>query len=109
MGLKQPEMNEFEKAIAEIAEKQRTNRNIKSTIITDNIRVSSAIIFYEANFGDYYQYETIVFSKDERIPWDMEIHGTKSYGDDESLIKSAIEWHDEEVAEIIETINALKK
>jgi hypothetical protein len=52
------------------------NVDLGKTQIADNVRVSSAAIFYEMWFGDYYQYETWIFSKDERIKSRMFIWGT---------------------------------
>ncbi len=43
------------------------NINLGKTQITDKIRVSSAAIFYEAWFGDYYQLETWIFSDDKEL------------------------------------------
>lgn len=70
------------------------NQNIASTIITDKVRVSSAIIYYENHsFGDYYQYETWIFSTDERIKSRMKIYGTSSWPDNKKLIERATALH----------------
>ena len=50
------------------------NFNIDHTEITPTVRVSSAAILYEAEHR--FQVETIVFSKDERQPFRMWIHGS---------------------------------
>lgn len=44
--------------------------------INDLVRVSSAAIFLSANFGDYTQYETWIFSKDNKQKTRQVIHGT---------------------------------
>ncbi len=54
--------------------KTMKNFNIDHTEITPTVRVSSAAIFYEAEHR--FQVETIVFSKDERQPFRMWIHGS---------------------------------
>lgn len=41
------------------------NIDLGKTKITDKIRVSSAAIFYESWFGNYYQLETFIFSDDK--------------------------------------------
>jgi hypothetical protein len=43
------------------------NKDLGKTQITKDIRVSSAAIFYKEWFGDYYQYETWIFSSDSRL------------------------------------------
>lgn len=44
---------------------QKKNFNIASTVIDDNVRVSTAAIFYnDWFFGEYFQLETIIFKKD---------------------------------------------
>jgi hypothetical protein len=58
------------------------NKNIGATKITDKIRVSTAAIAYIGNwFGDYYQYETFIFSGDPNFKTRMFIWGT-SGGDE---------------------------
>jgi len=69
------------------------NVNIASTIITDKVRVSSAIIYYNEWFGEYYQYETWIFSKDERIKSRMKIYGTSTCGNNAKLIERATALH----------------
>jgi hypothetical protein len=55
--------------------------DLGKTKITDSIRVSSAAILYDENwFGDYYQYETWIFSDDPKIKSRMFIWGTSSGG-----------------------------
>ena len=51
---------------------QKKNFNITSTVINDNIRVSTAAIFYDEVFGERFQFETIVFRKDKGML--MKIH-----------------------------------
>lgn len=54
--------------------KQNKNFNIASTVINENVRVSTAAIFYESDFfGNYYQLETWVFTKDHKNS-KMKIH-----------------------------------
>lgn len=43
--------------------KLKKNFNIASTVINENIRVSTAAIYYEEWFGERYQLETWVFMK----------------------------------------------
>lgn len=50
----------------------RKNFNIASTIINDNIKVSTAAIFYDEIFGERYQLETFIFKKEGRSM--MKIH-----------------------------------
>lgn len=54
----------------------RKNIDLGKTRITDKVRVSSAAIWYEEMFGNYYQLETWIFSDDERQKSVMVIHGT---------------------------------
>lgn len=51
------------------------NIDLGKTQITDKIRVSSAAIFYQEMFGDYYQIETWIFSDDKSLKSRMFIHG----------------------------------
>lgn len=55
-----------------------SNIDLGKTQITNNIRVSSAAIFYESPFfGDYYQFETFIFSEDKAVQKSRQIiHGT---------------------------------
>lgn len=70
------------------------NQNIAGTIITDKVRVSTAIIYYANEFfGDYYQYETWIFSKDERVKSVMKIYGISGSGDNIKLIDRATALH----------------
>jgi hypothetical protein len=70
------------------------NQNIASTVITDKVRVSTAIIYYPNEFfGDYYQYETWIFSKDERVKPVMKIYGTSGSSDNDRLINRATALH----------------
>lgn len=76
------------------------NKNIASTIISDTVRVSSATIFYESWFGNYYQYETLVFSKDSRVEFQQEIHGTNHSDGCESLLEATKQYHTEKAKEL---------
>lgn len=51
-------------------------QDLGKTQISDNIRVSSAAIFYEAWFGNYFQVETWIFSENPLIKSKQIIHGT---------------------------------
>lgn len=54
--------------------KLNKNFNIASTTINENVRVSTASIFYENEwFGSYYQMETFIFRNDG-IRGNMKIH-----------------------------------
>lgn len=44
--------------------KLEKNFNIASTIINDNIRISTAAIFYDEWFGKRFQFETFIFKKE---------------------------------------------
>lgn len=75
------------------------NQNIKSTIISPTVRVSSAIIHYpNLGFGEYCQYETIVFGLPDGMH--MEIHGTSASDDNPTLINEAIDYHDKMVEQL---------
>ena len=52
------------------------NVDLGKTQITDKIRVSSAAIFYQELFGNFYQLETFIFSDDKRLKTRMFIHLT---------------------------------
>jgi len=69
------------------------NIDLGKTQITDKIRVSSAAIFYQEMFGDYYQVETWIFSDDERIKSKMQIHGTCGREIPQQLITHAQTFH----------------
>lgn len=70
------------------------NHDIAKTAITDKVRVSSAIIHYQGMwFGDYYQYETLTFSSDPSVKFNMVIHGTDSEPDCKLLIDKALKVH----------------
>lgn len=45
---------------------KRKNFNIASTVINDEIRVSTAAIFYDEWFGKRWQLETFIFKKDNK-------------------------------------------
>lgn len=44
----------------------KSNFNIASTVINEDMRVSTAAIFYDEWFGERYQMETWVFMKDRK-------------------------------------------
>lgn len=69
------------------------NYDLGKTQITENIRVSSTAIFYEAWFGNYFQYETFVFSEDPKIKSRQIIHGS-NVGKSESLENKTRKIHD---------------
>lgn len=62
--------------ITPFTDRDLPNVDLGKTQITDKIRVSSAAIFYQEMFGDYYQLETWIFSDDERQKSRMVIHCT---------------------------------
>lgn len=66
------------------------NINIDKTQITEKIRVSSAAVFYNEMFGNFYQYETWIFSDDARQPSKQVIHGTYPEPSDQLLTKTKI-------------------
>lgn len=66
------------------------NIDIAKTQVTDKIRVSSAALFYEESFGNFYQYETWVFSEDPKQPYKQVIHGTYHEPNDQLLNKTKI-------------------
>lgn len=75
------------------------NKNLASTIITDKIRVSTAAIYYDEWFGERWQIETFIFSKDERVKTSqVNIYGSL-YNEDyvnnpeTRMIKNAIKIH----------------
>ena len=57
-------------------EKRPPNIDLGKTQITDKIRVSSAAIFRNVHFGDYWLIETWVFSADPRQRNRQIIHGS---------------------------------
>lgn len=73
--------------------KTHRNYDLGKTQITENIRVSSAAIFYEAEFGNYFQYETFVFSDSPKIKSRQIIHGSNC-GKSESLENKTRKIHD---------------
>ena len=76
-------------------DKKLPNIDLGKTQITDKIRVSSAAIFYEAYFGDYYQLETFIFSDDkERQKTRMIIHGTTGRVIPQKLIDKVKKIHE---------------
>ena len=70
------------------------NFNIRSTVINDNIRVSTASIYYENSFfGDYYQLETFIFKKEGSSI--MKIHNV---AENEKGLQYCIDFHNKTVA-----------
>jgi len=55
---------------------EEKNFNIASTIINENVRISTAAIFYDEFFGKRFQLETWVFKKEGRSL--MKIHNVAS-------------------------------
>jgi len=77
------------------------NFNIRSTIINDNIRVSTAAIFYESSFfGDYYQLETFIFKKEGNSL--MKIHNVSAT---EKGLQYCIDFHNKTVCLIKNKLN----
>lgn len=77
------------------------NFNIRSTIINDNIRISTASIFYESSFfGDYYQFETFIFKKEDRSI--MKIHNVLS---NQNGIEYCINFHNKLVSLVKSKLN----
>jgi hypothetical protein len=60
----------------------RENIDLGKTKITDEVRVSSAAIWYDV-LGGYYQYETWVFSEDKNFKSEHTIHGTSKDWDND--------------------------
>lgn len=76
------------------SDRKLSNVNLGKTQITPEIRVSSAAIFYEEWFGNYYQYETWVFSENKELQRSvMVIHGTSGEMMPESMIKKTQKVH----------------
>lgn len=70
------------------------NFNIRSTIINDNIRVSTASIYYESSFcGNFYQLETFIFRKEGASL--MKIHNVST---NEKGLQYCIDFHHKTVA-----------
>lgn len=70
------------------------NFNIRSTVINDNIRVSTAAIFYESSFfGNYYQFETFIFKKQGSSI--MKIH---KVSENEKGLNYCINFHNKSVS-----------
>ena len=82
------------------------NIDLGKTRITDKIRVSSAAIFYGGNwFGDYYQYETFIFSDDDTFKTRTFIWGT-SGGEVCDKIKEITERAHRRISKVM--LNSLK-
>jgi len=81
------------------------NFNIKSTIITDLIRISSAAIWYE--YDNRYQIETWIFSSDERYKSTQVIHGSwhGDIGKRNPMIKYAKTFHEKVAYKFNNTFN----
>lgn len=72
------------------------NQDLGKTQITDKIRVSSAAIYYNEWEGERYQYETWIFSSDERQKSTQAIHGSSFIFDgemDENMVEKTKEIH----------------
>lgn len=70
------------------------NFNIRSTVINNNIRVSTASIFYESSFfGYYHQLETFIFKKEGSSL--MKIHKVLA---NENGLQYCIDFHEKAVA-----------
>lgn len=77
------------------------NFNIRSTVINNNIRVSTASIYYRSSFfGDYYQLETFIFKKEGSSI--MKIHNVFA---NENGLKYCINFHNKTVALIKSKLN----
>lgn len=73
---------------------KENNFNIRSTVINDNIRVSTAAIFRQDwFFGDYFQLETFIFKKEGRS--NMRIHDVFC---NKKGIQYCIDFHNKTVA-----------
>jgi len=64
--------NQIIQLITEASFNDKKNFNIASTIISDNVRISTAAIFYDEIFGERFQLETWIFKKEGRSL--MKIH-----------------------------------
>lgn len=77
----------------------KSNHNIASTQITEDIRVSTAAIYYDEWFGERWQIETFIFSNNKTLQKTrMIIHGSESNEDrvlnkSGNLIEKAIKVH----------------
>jgi len=67
---------------------RKSNIRIIQTQITDDIRVSTAGIFYEEHWGNRFQYETWCFSNNPKQKSFQVIHGSYSRVDFYYLRKS---------------------
>lgn len=75
-----------EQAFTLLERRDYMNKDLGHTVITDKIRVSSAAIkSFSPHTGEYYQYETFIFSDDERQKTRQVIHGTSDNNNDEYL------------------------
>jgi hypothetical protein len=66
------------------------NFNIRTSIVSEDVYVSSAAIYYEHE--DRFQVETIIFSKDPRQRFRMFIHGSV-FGEvlpDDKILETAV-------------------
>jgi len=68
------------------------NFNIESTVLTNEIRVSTAGVWLSFEHGSYLQYETWVFSKDPNQRSIQVIHGTH-YAESEVLDRISRKVH----------------
>lgn len=70
------------------------NIDLGKTRISDVVRVSSAAIWYEAHFGNYFQLETWIFSEDKSVQKSHQvIHGTCGKNIPQSLIDKTKKVH----------------
>lgn len=70
------------------------NIDLAKTQITPRIRLSSAAVFYEFWAGDYFQFETWVFSEDKEAQKSKQvIHGTCSAKGSPSLKEKTLTFH----------------
>lgn len=83
----------------------RKNFNIASTVINENVRVSTAAIFYDEWFGERYQLETWVFIKDHKGS-KMRIHNVYENQDG---IDYCIRFHEKTVAMVKRKIKSICK
>lgn len=73
-------------------ENKLPNIDLGKTQITDNVRVSSAAIYYDEWFGERYQLETFIFSNDKRIRTTQIIH--------KSIMPSYLDNYKDEITKI---------
>ena len=69
-------MEQIIQLVTEESFNSKRNFNIASTIINENVRVSTAAIFYDEIFGERFQLETWIFKKEGKSL--MKIHSVPS-------------------------------